>query len=327
MSEWRVLSPRGVRVMSLSVPQPTAEQRPLAASLVPAGFFCRKIIFSLGSQSLIFLSPFESIWENKRRQVAYLVCLCNPSSPLMGFSFLLWFLLVFFFFFYLSLSSAHRLVKSLLTSSFSRVSSGERLLRGARHTVETVYCTFCNQSCFILYIQIDIYAHDVIWFTCERGRGWESWCVCWQKDSDGTQKWIETMWVLFLGFFRFSPLQVVVNNLRLILTGWCMNLIDPPRRISSDLCDLCSASSVGQRLTLAQNWVSTSRPRKSNFHKICSEYLSSTCHEYLCWTLTYIAAHLCSTLIQWQGAINIAYSFFSSYFAVTLWPLLSGYPL
>lgn len=52
-----------MRVMSLSVPQPTAEQRPLAASLVPAGFFCWKVIFSRGSQSLIYFYffPFESI--------------------------------------------------------------------------------------------------------------------------------------------------------------------------------------------------------------------------------------------------------------------------
>lgn len=148
-----------------------------------------------------------------------------------------------------------------------------------------------------------------------------------KKDSDGSQKWIETMWVLFLGVLRFLPPQVVVNNLRLILTGWCMNLIDPPRQISSYLCVLCTASSGGQCLTLAQNWVSTSRPRKSNLHKICSEYLSSTCSEYLFWTLTFTAAHLCSALVQWQGVVNIECIFFFFLFAVTLWPLLSGYPL
>lgn len=141
-------------------------QQQSSAHLLPRwflqGFFSVGRCFSLevASPWFFFLFPFESIWENKRRQVAYLVCLCNPSSPLMGFSFLHFFVC----FLYFSLSLAHRLVKSLLTSSFSRVSSGERLPPGARHGVETVHCTFCNQSCFILYIQIDIYAHDVIWF-------------------------------------------------------------------------------------------------------------------------------------------------------------------
>lgn len=95
MSEWRVLSSRDVRVMSLSVPQPTAEQRPLAALLVPAGFFCWKVIFFSRSPVPDSFFPFESIWENKRRQVAYLVCLWNPSSHLMGFSFLHFFLIFF----------------------------------------------------------------------------------------------------------------------------------------------------------------------------------------------------------------------------------------
>lgn len=70
-----------------------------AASLVPAGFFRRKVIVSYGSNSLSdFFFLFQSIWENKRRQVAYRVCLCSPSSPLMGFSFFLSFFLFFYLF-------------------------------------------------------------------------------------------------------------------------------------------------------------------------------------------------------------------------------------
>lgn len=66
----------------------------------------------------------------------------------------------------------------------------------------------------------------------------------------------------------------------------------------------------GQCLTLAQNWVLTSRLVRVISIKNCFECLSSTRNEYLCWTLTLKAAHLCSRLVQWQGAINIACTFF-----------------
>lgn len=136
------------------------------------------------------------------------MCLCNPSSPLMGFSFL-HFLLVY----YLSLSSAHQLVKSLLTSSVSRVNSRERLPGGIRHGFGTVYCTFCNQSCFILYIQIDIYAHDVIWFY--KWMGEELMCLLTKRlrwDPEANWNHVSFISKGFLDSCRFRS--------SLIISGW-----------------------------------------------------------------------------------------------------------
>lgn len=208
MSEWRALSSRGVHVMSLSVPQPTAEQRPVAASLVPAGFFCWKVIFSRGSQSLFFFSIWKYLIKQKKASSLSSV----PLQPLFPFDVFFFFRFFFFQLFLICPCLQHTGWSSLCSHPAFRgsaVVSG--CFEGTRHGVETVYCTFCNQSCFILYIQIDIYAHDVIWFYKGGGRG--SWCVRRQKDSNGTQKWIETTWVLFLGVFRLLPLQLLVVDI------------------------------------------------------------------------------------------------------------------